>query len=72
VLDALEAVIEGKATSDQLSYSIAGRSISKMSPAEILQWRDLYKTEYQREMDAEKISQGIESPRRIGVRFRRV
>jgi hypothetical protein len=72
VLDALEAVIEGKATSDQLSYSIAGRSISKMSPTEILQWRDLYKTEYQREMDAEKISQGIESPRRIGVRFRRV
>ena len=39
VLDALEAVIEGKASSDQLSYSIAGRSISKMNPTEILQWR---------------------------------
>lgn len=71
VLDSLEAVIEGKATADNLSYSIAGRSISKMSPTEILQWRDLYRAEYQRELDGEKIAQGIDSPRRIGIRFQR-
>jgi len=71
VLDSLEAVIEGKATADQISYSIAGRSISKMSPSEILQWRDLYKTEYQRELDIEKVAKGIDSPKRIGIRFQR-
>lgn len=45
-LDALESVLEGKATRDQLSYSIAGRSISRMNPSEILQWRDKYRAEY--------------------------
>jgi len=49
VLDALDALIEGKATSDQLAYSIAGRSISKMSPEELIKWRDLYAGRYQRE-----------------------
>ena len=72
VLDALEAVIEGKATSDQLSYSIAGRSISKMSPTEILQWRDLYKAEYRNELNAENIAKGVSSSKRIGVRFNRI
>lgn len=72
VLDALEAVIEGKASSDQLSYSIAGRSISKMSPTEILQWRDLYKAEYRNELNAENIAKGVSSSKRIGVRFNRI
>lgn len=72
VLDSLEAVIEGKATLDQLSYSIAGRSLSKMSPEEIVKWRDEYKSKYQAELDAEKVEQGISTSRRIGVRFNRV
>ncbi|MGC0371845.1 MAG: hypothetical protein DGJ47_000546 [Rickettsiaceae bacterium] len=45
VLDALESTLEGKATRDQLSYSIAGRSLSRMSPVELLEWRDKYKAE---------------------------
>ncbi|PCJ29614.1 MAG: hypothetical protein COA94_01040 [Rickettsiales bacterium] len=45
-LDALEAMIQGKASRDQLSYSIAGRSLSRLSPSELLQWRDQYKAEY--------------------------
>lgn len=48
-LDALEAVIEGKASSDQLSYSIAGRSLTRMSPDELLKWRDRYRAEYAQE-----------------------
>ncbi len=72
VLDALEAVIEGKATSDALSYSIGGRSISKMTPEELIKWRSFYLTEYQRELDGEAIRRGEDSPRRIGVRFRRI
>jgi hypothetical protein len=42
VLDALEAMLEGKATKDQQGYSIAGRSISRMTPTEIREWRDDY------------------------------
>lgn len=72
VLDAIEALLEGKATADALSYSIGGRSISKMSPTELLQWRDLYRVEYQRELDAEGIAKGLDSNKRIGVRFQRV
>lgn len=49
VLEALEAVIEGKASADQLTYSIAGRSISRYSPDEILQWRDSYQAEVNKE-----------------------
>ena len=59
VLDALEATLEGKATNDQLSYSIRGRSLSRMNPGELLEWRDKYKVEYKRELDAEKIANGM-------------
>ena len=71
VLDALESLIEGKATSDAASYSIAGRSISKMTPEELIKWRSFYLSEYQTECDAKAIAKGLESPRRIGIRFRR-
>jgi len=46
VLDAIEYTILGKASRDQLSYSIAGRSLSRMNPSELLEWRDKYKAEY--------------------------
>lgn len=49
VLEALEAVIEGKASADQLTYSIAGRSISRYSPDEIIQWREHYRAEVKKE-----------------------
>ena len=50
VLDSLEAVLEGKADSDVLSYSIGGRSLSKMNPEELLLWRDKYLAEYRSEL----------------------
>ena len=68
-LDAIEAVIEGRATSDQLSYTIAGRSITKMSVEELLKLRDRYKAEYQREIDAERIANGEGLGRKVLVRF---
>lgn len=69
VLDALEATIEGKASKDQSSYSIAGRSISRMSPEELLTWRDKYKREYQSELSAQKLAKGMDSGNLIKVRF---
>jgi hypothetical protein len=51
--DALRAVSENKATKDQQSYSIAGRSISRYSPAEIIDWLKYYEAkcdEYDRKL----------------------
>ncbi len=72
VLDAIEAVIESRATKDQESYTINGRSLSRTPIAELLVLRDKYKIEYQREIAAEKIARGLGNPRRVGVRFNRV
>lgn len=45
VLAAIEAVIENRATKDQQSYSIAGRSITRIPVAELLELRKQYKAE---------------------------
>lgn len=69
VLDAIEAVIEGRATKDQESYSIAGRQLSRTPIADLLKLRDRYKAEYRRELDAEKINNGLGTGRKILTRF---
>jgi len=69
VLDALEAVILNKASKDQLSYSIAGRSLSLMSPDEILRWRREYRDEYRTEQQKERIALGLGNNRKIKHRF---
>lgn len=70
VLDALEAVLENKATLDQTSYSIQGRSLSRMSPDEILKWYDRYKKLYADELRKEQLANGIQAKSsKIQVRF---
>jgi hypothetical protein len=68
-LDALEATILGKASRDQLSYSIAGRSLSRLNPTELLKWRDVYRAELVREINRERLSKGLKSGGIIKVRF---
>ena len=68
-LDAIEVVLLGKASQDQLSYSISGRSLSRFSHAELLNTRDKYKAEYVREIAAERISQGLGNPNTIRFRM---
>lgn len=68
-LDALEATLEGRATSDQLAYSIGGRSISKMAPEQLLTWRDKYKAEVAAEDKAQKIAAGMGAAGTIRVRM---
>jgi hypothetical protein len=69
-LDYLEAVIEGKAQKDQISYSIEGRSISRMSWADILVAFDKYKALYAAEKRAERIRRGQGVGNKILVRFK--
>jgi len=69
VLEAIEAVIEGRATSDQSSMSIGGRSISLMPVEDLLVLRSRYNSEVDSERAAERIAQGMGSGRRVRVRF---
>ena len=68
-LDALEAVILGKASKDQLSYSIAGRSLSRMGPDEIISWRNTYRTEVAEEKRRERRKRGHKTGRNVKVQF---
>lgn len=66
-LDAIEATLEGKASSDQLAMSINGRSISKIPPRELMDWRDRLRAEVREEDQADNAGLG----RNIRVRFAR-
>jgi len=45
----IESVLEGRADSDVASYTIKNRQITKLSPAELMKWRDYYKAEIERD-----------------------
>jgi hypothetical protein len=68
-LDAIEAVIEGRATSDQESYTIGNRSLSRIPIAELLKFRSQYALWYQNELAAEAINNGVGTGRRVVTRF---
>lgn len=68
MLDAIEATLQGKATRDQQSLSIAGRSISRYTPDELEQWRDKYRREVRLEERRKQIADG-RSPNRAKARF---
>jgi len=59
VLDAIESVIEGRASKDQENYSIQGRSLSRTSIPDLLILRDRYKAMYVQEVRAERIKNNL-------------
>jgi len=65
----IESILSGKADSDVSSYSIAGRSLTKMSFNELIQARDYYKREMLKESTAELIRRGEATGATIKVRF---
>ena len=69
VLDAIEAVLESRATKDQESYSIAGRSLSRTPIEDLLKLRDRYKTEVISNHRADQIARGLGSTARVRTRF---
>ncbi|WP_191284944.1 hypothetical protein [Aliiroseovarius zhejiangensis] len=54
VLDAIEAVIESRATKDQLSYSIGGRSLQRTPIADLIKLRTAYRAEVNRQKSKNK------------------
>lgn len=69
VISAIEAMLEGKATTDQQSFSVAGRTLSRYTIPELLAWRDKYKAELVRLERAERLSQGLGNSSKIRARF---
>lgn len=69
MLNKIESLLEGKADSDVSSYSIAGRSLTKMTTEELLTWRNFYKAEVLRERQKEDIKLGRKTPTTVKVRF---
>jgi hypothetical protein len=58
VLDAIESVIENRATKDQEEYSIAGRSLKRTPLEELMKLRDTYRAEVYAEEQAELVRNG--------------
>lgn len=69
VLDALEATILGKASKDQMSYTINGTTVARMTPEEIIKWQNHYKILYKQELQAESIANGDAPSNKGQVRF---
>jgi hypothetical protein len=69
VLDAIEAVLEGRATRQDQAYTIAGRSLSLTPIPDLIKLRSVYKREYEGELAAANIKAGRGSGRKILTRF---
>jgi len=69
VLHAIEAVIEKRATKDQESYTIKGRSLSRTPLPDLLVLRDRYRSELRAAKRAEKVRAGQRPGTKIHVRF---
>ena len=69
MIDKIESLLEGKADKDVSSYSIAGRSLNKMSVQELLDWRTHYRAEYNRELAKIRNENGDGSGNTIKISF---
>ena len=58
MLDAIEATIQGRATKETDEIWIGDRKLKRMKPADLEQWRALYKNEVRKEQQADRAAQG--------------
>jgi len=65
----IESILQGKADADVSSYSINGRSLTKLSYQELVDARDYYRKEYITERRTEDARNGVRSSQTILVRF---
>ena len=66
---AIEATIENRASIDQSSMSIAGRSLSRMTIDELLTLRDRARFETGKEINKARIAKGLGNSSTIKARF---
>lgn len=68
-LDAIEAVMEGRSTRDVLNTVIAGQSVSRLTPEQLILWRNYYRSEVANERAALDAQNGSATGRNILMRF---
>lgn len=71
VLDAINAVLEGRASKDQQEYTIGDRSLKRTPIPDLLVLRDRYQMEVANEDAQAQIAAGSANPRMVRVRFGR-
>jgi len=69
MVEKIESVLEGRAAADVNSYSINGRSLTKIPIPELLQFRASYRAEYVREVRRERARNGLGTGTLIKARF---
>lgn len=69
MIDKIESILQGKADADVASYSINGRSLTKMSFEDLISARDFYRKEYAKELQKERAAQGDNTGATVLVRF---
>lgn len=69
MLAKIESLLEGKADSDVSSYSIAGRSLTKLSFQELVDARDYYRREVVKHKNDSLTKRGKKNGSTIQVRF---
>lgn len=69
VLDLIEAAMEGRIPNGMESYTIGGRSITKISLPDLRMLYEKYKMDVVMEEQAERLANGRRSGKNIGVRF---
>jgi uncharacterized small protein (DUF1192 family) len=68
-LDAIEALLKGKATKDQTSYSLNGRALSRYSIDELREWRAQLRVEVRDEDQKARRKSGGKSHANVRARF---
>jgi len=70
MVEKIQSLLEGRADKDVSSYSIQGRSLSKMSVTDLMMWRDYYRKEVAKEKQDALIAACKASNATVKVRFR--
>lgn len=70
ILDAIDAMIEGKASRDQQEYVIGQRQLKRIPIPDLIALQTLYAKRYSQEKRAEKLKQGAPFAKTIHVRFK--
>lgn len=65
----IESILQGKADADVASYSINGRSLTKMSFTDLIEARDFYRKEHAKEIQIERANAGENTGATVLVRF---
>lgn len=68
-LEAIEALLQGKATKDQTSYSLNGRALSRYSIDELTAWRAQLRSEVNDERQKARRKSGGKSHANVKTRF---